>query len=718
MNRDPLRQGAHVSPLRRAPACLAGLAAPIVVAMGCGGAPLLTPIPPVTSATPGPSALPPLPPAASEGEAAPSGSAYSGHGVETIAPEVLAKFRPLPLAPEVSRRIESLMDVRAPGIGALSPDGKALFFPWSITGIGQIWRTDGPRRFPQQVTGGEDSTSLAAIAPDGRYLVIQRDRKGEENPGLYLQPPGGGPLEAIQHVHGVQTHFEAVSSDSRYVYFTANDRRPDAYVVYRWDVPKKERQVVFDGSGASAGAAGATGATGSTGPGGLWHVSDLRDDGRLLLRKETGSLTAEYYEWDPAKGALTPLLGQGETEEYDARYGAREGELVVLTNKLGEFRRLYGWKAGKLAPLGEDIKFDVDGFSIDRKRTRILYTVNESGFTRLHALDAKTLRPVTVPVPEADRVYPGDTTPDGRYTTIGVDDGRHPLRGLVLDWSTGKAEPWHAPSTPEIDTTGFARVELESYAARDGTKIPVLVRRPDPSRCGAQAPCPVVVSFHGGPESQARPGFSVGAQMFVDAGFVYVEPNVRGSDGYGKTWLHADDGPKRLDVITDIEDAARWVRSRFAVAGKEPKVGIFGGSYGGYSVLMGMTMFAGAYDAGVDVVGISDLRTFLRNTAPYRRILRISEYGDPERDAEALAKLSPMTYVDRTKAPLLIMQGASDPRVPAGEAIQIHDALERRGVACSLMIFPDEGHGAQKRENRVLMLGGSIAFFQKQLAAP
>jgi dipeptidyl aminopeptidase/acylaminoacyl peptidase len=522
-------------------------------------------------------------------------------------------------------------------------------------------------------------------------------------------------------MQGVQTHFEAVSNDSRYVYFTANDRKPDAYVVYRWDVARKERQVVFDGSSASAPSSGS----------GLWHVSDLREDGRLLLRKETGSLTAEYYEWDPNKGALTPLLGQGETEEYEARYGAHDGELVVLTNKLGEFRRLYSWKAGKLAPLGEDIKFDVDGFSIDRKRTRVLYTINESGFTRLRGLDARTLRPIPVPAfPEADHVHPGETTPDGRYTTLGVDDGRHPLRGLVLDWNTGKAEAWHTPSTPEIDTTTFARAELEAYPARDGTKIPVLVRRPDPSRCGSggssearehqtratvNAPCPVVVSFHGGPESQARPGFSVGAQMFVDAGFVYVEPNVRGSDGYGKTWLHSDDGPKRLDVITDIEDAARWARSRFAAAGKEPRVGIFGGSYGGYSVLMGMTMFAGAYDAGVDVVGISDLRTFLRNTAPYRRILRISEYGDPDRDAAALEKLSPMTYVDRTRAPLLIMQGASDPRVPAGEAIQIHDALERRGVACSLMIFPDEGHGAQKRENRVLMLGGAIAFFEKQL---
>lgn len=680
---------------------LAATAPAFAPVAGCGGAPLLTPVPPVTSAMPGPGTLPPAPSVSEPAEApASSASSYTGHGVETIAPEVLAKYRPVALAPEVSRRIQALMDVRAPGAGTLSPDGKALYFPWSITGIGQVWRADGPRRFPQQLTAGEDSTTLADITPDGRWLVIQRDRKGEENPGLYVQPAGGGPLEVIQHVPGVQTRFEGVSSDSRYVYFTANDAKDgkrDSYVVYRWDLAKKQREVAFDAQP------------------GLWRVSDLKDDGRLLLRKETGSVTAEYFEWDPAKKVLTPLLGQGELEEYDARYGAREGELLVLTNKLGEFRRLYDFKEGKLTPLGEDIRFDVDAFTIDCKRARVLYTVNEAGLTRLHALEGKSLKPVALPAfPEADHVYFGETTPDGRYTTLGVDDGRHPLHAFVLDWTTGKLESWSEPSTPEVDTTRFARATIESYPARDGTKIPVLVRTP--ARC-ASAPCPVVVSFHGGPESQARPGFSVGAQMFIDAGFVYVEPNVRGSDGYGKTWLHADDGPKRLEVITDIEDAAKWARARFAAGGKAPRVGIFGGSYGGYSVLMGMTMFAGAYDAGVDVVGISDLRTFLRNTAPYRRILRISEYGDPDRDADALAKLSPMTYVDRTKAPLLIMQGASDPRVPAGEAIQIHDALERRGVACDLMIFPDEGHGAQKRENRVLMLGGAVAFFEKHLAA-
>lgn len=673
------------------PAAIAALCA-IPLAVACH-ATRPAPLPPVTTAAPGPSAIVLSPGAPPSSAVAPG---YSGHGSESLPAKVLEKFPPRPLPADVTRRIQSLMDVRAPGVGALAPDGKSMFFSWSITGIGQIWKLDGPRRFPRELTGGEESTWLAAVTPDGRVLVLQRDRKGEENPGLYLQPVAGGPLEVIQHERGKQTRFEGVSTDSRYVYFTSNDRKADSYVVYRWDIAKKAREVVFDKED------------------GLWRVSDMRDDGRLLLRKETGSLTAEYSEYDPAKQSLVPLLGQGEKEEYDARYGAKDGVLLVSTNKLGEYRRLYAWSAGKLEPLGDEVKADVDWFDVDRKRTHVVYTTNDGGFTRPHALDARTLKPVKLPaLPDVDHVVFGPTTPDGRYTTMGVDDGRHPLQGYVLDWTTGRLEAWHAPSTPEVDTTRFARAQIDAYPARDGAKIPVLIRRPD--RCTAEALCPVVVSFHGGPEGQARPGFSVGAQMFVDAGFIYVEPNVRGSDGYGKTWLHADDGRKRLDVITDIEDAAKWARGKFSAGGQAPKVGIYGGSYGGYSVLVGMTMFAGAYDAGVDVVGISDIRTFLRNTAPYRRLLRVSEYGDPDVDAEALAKLSPMTYVDRVKAPILIMQGATDPRVPAGEAVQIHDAIEQKGVPCELMIFPDEGHGAQKRENKVLMIGHAIRFFTERL---
>jgi dipeptidyl aminopeptidase/acylaminoacyl peptidase len=306
------------------------------------------------------------------------------------------------------------------------------------------------------------------------------------------------------------------------------------------------------------------------------------------------------------------------------------------------------------------------------------------------------------------------TTRDGKYSTLSVDPGTAPPQSYVLEWKSGKLVKWHSPSAPELDTSTFARASLESYPARDGTSIPMFVRRP--AGCDkAATPCPVIVVFHGGPEGQAMPGFNVRAEIFVGAGFVYAEPNVRGSDGYGKTWLHADDGAKRLAIITDIEDAAKHVRSKWAVGGKAPKVGVAGGSYGGYSTLVAMTMFAGAYDAGASVVGISNLYSFLMNTAPYRRILRISEYGDPEKEKDMLLKLSPTTYVDKVNAPLLLIQGATDPRVPVGEAVQIKAQLDAKKTPSELIIFPDEGHGAQKRENQVLQFGHMVRFFEEHL---
>jgi dipeptidyl aminopeptidase/acylaminoacyl peptidase len=385
----------------------------------------------------------------------------------------------------------------------------------------------------------------------------------------------------------------------------------------------------------------------------------------------------------------------------------------VLTPKFGEYRRLYRFAGGALTAVTPALNWDVSGFAVDDTRRHIVYTVNEGGATRLRALDAKTYAAIALPRFEsADQVTDGEFSPNGRYLTLGVESATAPRQSYLYDFSTGSLDSWTLPSSPEVDTAGFVRPALEDYPARDGTRIPMFVRRPAKPCDG---PCPVVIEFHGGPESQSQAAFSTRAQLFVEAGFVHLLPNVRGSDGYGKSWLAADNGPRRLAIITDIEDAATYARKAFAAGGKAPRVGIYGGSYGGYSVLIGMTMFAGAYDAGVSVVGISDLRTFLRNTAPYRRMLRASEYGDPEKDQEALAKLSPMTYIDRLRAPLLLIQGVSDPRVPVGEALQIYETLQKKGVPSELVLFADEGHGARRRDNVAIQTANTLEFFKKHL---
>ncbi len=620
---------------------------------------------------------------------------YKGHGAASVSPEVLAQFAPKPLPPKVSARIQMLMDVRAPGMGRLTGDGTRLFFGWSVTGTAQVWRLDGPDRFPVQLTGGEDRTWIADLMPDGRAAILQRDRKGEENPGLYLLPAEGGSLVAVQHLPGVQTFFDFVTRDGEWIYFHANDQKPDAYAVYRWNLRTRAKETVLAEPG-------------------LWSVADHRDDGRLLVRQSTGALSSEYSEWNPATKKLTPLIGQGEAVEYQVRYGAAEGQALVLTPKLGEFRRLYTLVGGKLAAVTPEMKWDVSGFDVDQARLRVLYTVNEGGYTRLAGLDAKTLKPLALPAlpKDADHVYAGSTTANGRFTTFGVETAKAPRTSYVYDWQTGQLTRWLMPSAPEVDATTFAAATLESYPARDGTRIPVFVRRPD--RC-QPAPCPVIVEFHGGPEGQAQPGFLPYAQMFVEAGFVYVEPNVRGSDGYGKTWLDADNGPKRLGILSDLEEAAGWARRTFAADGQTPRVGVMGGSYGGYSTLIAMTKLAGAYDAGVSIVGISNLLTFLENTAPYRRILRVTEYGDPVKDREALVELSPTTHIAKLRAPLLIEAGATDPRVPVGEAIQMYEAAKKTSVPTELMIFADEGHGAGRRDNQVLMIGHALRWMNQYL---
>ena len=331
---------------------------------------------------------------------------------------------------------------------------------------------------------------------------------------------------------------------------------------------------------------------------------------------------------------------------------------------------------------------------------------------KIKARNAKTLKNIRVPeFSSNDDVFYLGHTRNAKYSIIGVETPTFPRKVFVYNWDSGKKVVWSYPSYPEVDLNRVVGSKLEYFTSRDGTKIPMFVWRP---RECVNRSCPVVVNFHGGPESQAWPGFSSYAKMYNDEGIIFVRPNVRGSRGYGKEYLNSDNGPKRLKVITDIQDCAIFIKKNWNKTG-DFKIGISGGSYGGYSTLIGMTMFAGTYDAGVSIVGMSSLVSFLKNTADYRRHLRESEYGYLKSDMDELIALSPITYIDKVSDPILIIQGANDPRVPAGESIQIQQILEDKGLDSELILFQDEGHGVRKRHNRVLSWGATLEFFKKHL---
>lgn len=617
---------------------------------------------------------------------------YSGLGAESIDPEVIQSFAPAPLPSDLSRQIQRMLDVRSTRRGLPTNDGKKVFFSWNVTGRSHVWKWDQRTGFPVQLTGGEDPTSLVGMLPNETFLIVSRDQAGQENPGLYLLSPAGGPLKKIYHKEKIQAHFLTTSPDSNFIYFSANDLSPETRTIYRFEMSSGRTEKIFSQSGS-------------------WWIADLRENERLLLAKTLGSSAVEYYEWNLSEKKLSPILGQGKNEDIEMAYGPLDGEFFVLTNMFGNFKRLYSMKQGAFNPLTSDALFDVSGFSLDEDKTKLIYTTNENGFFRIHGFDIRTHKKIEWPKVESDHIWPGSFSQNGRYLTVSIERSDDPATVFVFDFEKREFRPVLLPSAPEVDTDSFAEAQLEHYPARDGTKIPMLVRRPPV----CSEPCPVIVSFHGGPEGQSIPGFNTFAQIFVDAGFVFVEPNVRGSDGFGKEWLHADNGPKRIEVITDIEDVSKYIKETWKKSGRSPKVGVTGYSYGGYATLMAMTKFSGAFDAGVALVGMSNLQTFLQNTAPYRRALRIMEYGDPEKDAEALKILSPITYLEQTTAPLLIIQGVSDPRVPVGEALQMIEALRGRGKAAELILFANEGHGSSSRENRVLEIGHTLRFFKEHL---
>jgi dipeptidyl aminopeptidase/acylaminoacyl peptidase len=224
---------------------------------------------------------------------------------------------------------------------------------------------------------------------------------------------------------------------------------------------------------------------------------------------------------------------------------------------------------------------------------------------------------------------------------------------------------------------------------------------------------PVVVQVHGGPESQSQTSFNPVTQYLVNRGYAVLAPNVRGSTGYGRTYTHLDDVDKRLDSVADLKAAVDWLRESKKV--DADRVAVMGGSYGGFMTLSALTTYPELWAAGVDIIGIANFETFLRNTGAYRRHWRIPEYGDPDRDQELFRRISPIHHVDRINAPLIVIQGDNDPRVPLSESEQIVDAVKRRGLPVEFLRFPDEGHGLVKLQNKLVAYPAIGEFLDRHL---
>jgi len=265
-----------------------------------------------------------------------------------------------------------------------------------------------------------------------------------------------------------------------------------------------------------------------------------------------------------------------------------------------------------------------------------------------------------------------------------------------------------------VDTTTLVEPALHRYESFDGESIPAFLFEPE-----GEGPFPVVVTVHGGPESQWRPWFAPSfaplTQYLVSRGYAVAAPNVRGSTGYGKRFEHLDDVELRLDSVRDLASLHAWLGARPEIDAS--RAVLYGRSYGGYMVLAGLAFQPDLWAAGIEAVGISSLVTFLENTSDYRRAAREREYGSLARDRDFLVAASPVTHIDAIRAPLFVQHGRNDPRVPVGESEHIHGVLTEKGVRCELLIFEDEGHTVEKLPNRIEAFTRAVAFLDEVLAA-
>lgn len=454
--------------------------------------------------------------------------------------------------------------------------------------------------------------------------------------------------------------------------------------------------------------------------GGAWVAMDWSpDDKSLLVVKYISANESYYYLLDIDSKGLTQINPSTEKIAYGAALFSKDGKGIFITSdEKSEFQRLryYDLQTKQFSSLTEDINWDIGALTLSEQGDNLAFTINEGGLDKLYLLDTKTLKHSQIPGIPVGQVYGLSFHPDGEKLALVLNTPQSSGDVFVMNVSDYSLERWTYSETGGLNTSEFVVPELIHYPTFDEVDgmprmIPAFIYKPK-----GEGPHPVVIDIHGGPESQAQPYFNPIIQYYVnEMGIAVIEPNVRGSSGYGKSYLLMDNGYKREESVKDIGKLLDWIEQQPDL--DENRVAVTGGSYGGYMVLSSMFNYNDRIKCGVDIVGISNFVTFLNNTEDYRRDLRRVEYGD-ERDPEMnkfLNSISPTTNAHKITKPLFVVQGLNDPRVPYTEAEQIVEVVRKNGDEVWYLLAKDEGHGFRKKTNRDYYIWSEVLFYEKYL---
>ncbi|ERH13228.1 MAG: dipeptidyl acylaminoacyl-peptidase [halophilic archaeon J07HB67] len=588
--------------------------------------------------------------------------------------------------------VERYLRIRSASGADLAPDG-TLAFLMDTTGTRQVWTVSEPGGWPTQHTFYDEGVSYVEWSPERRELAFGMDEGGDERTQLYRLDPETGRVHELTATPDAKHRWGGWSADGERVAFASNRRAGDVFDVY---VQGREER-------------GADAELVHEGDGWLSVVGWGPADERLLVRRAHSSFDHDLYLLHLDDGEyrhLTPHDGQARFQSVE--WGPDGEAAYLVTDRDTDRLQLARVElaTGDLSTVVADADWNVDGVAVDDSG-RVVYSKNVDGYTELAA--GRLNGPASLEL-FAEPSLPSGTAggvsfgPDGEQFALTVSGRTINENCFVVETATGAGEQWTHAGTAGIPRETFVEPELVHYPTFDGREIPAFFSTPEADTEGL----PVVVDVHGGPESQRRPGFGAVKQYLLANGYAVFEPNVRGSAGYGREYASLDDVRNRMDAVEDLRAGAEWLHDHPSV--DPDRIALMGGSYGGFMVLAGLTEYPELWAAGVDIVGIANFVTFLENTGDWRQSLREAEYGSLADDREFLASISPINNADRIDAPLFVLHGENDPRVPVGEAEQIVTEVRDRDVPVRKLIFDDEGHGFAKRDNQIEAYRGIVGF--------
>ena len=623
------------------------------------------------------------------------------------APTYLAGQQPGVLAPvtppdSVTAAVAAMARVGAASVPTLSPSGDSVAFITRITGTPQVWVVPATGGYPRQVTAFDDPVTDVAWSPDGAHLAVAVAPGGGLNVQLYLvRPDGAGSIRRITAGGKDNNQVNRWSRDGRALFLTSNRESPEEMRVYRYDLATGVMAPIT-GTGGVGGVidvdANATLVTiyrmKSRGDSDLW-LRDMRSGREYRLTPHTA---ASEFDWARFSDARTVWLTSNRDTDRIALARARLGEdgtpgaLEVVVRR-------------------DDAELEELVMADDGSTAALLWNV--AGRSEIELFEPSTGRRTPVQRVPTELVAGITFSRDGRRLAWTGAGAATTPDVYVMDRTSGAITRVTYSPTPGVDLAHAIRPELVRFRAHDGLELSGWLYRP---RGAAGGPAPYVVEFHGGPEGQARPAFSATYQALLARGIGVFAPNVRGSSGFVKRFVNLDNGALRVNGVRDIRACVEYLTTNRIADPK--RVGIMGGSYGGYMTMAGLAEYPELFAAGANLFGVVNFETFFKNTEPWMAAISTVEYGNPATEAELLRRLSPLNRVDRVTAPTLVLHGGNDTNVPVVEAEQIAASLKRRGVPMKYVLFPDEGHGWRKTANRVRSTVEIVRWFERYLAAP